>query len=142
MFELDCPEMEKGEFHHFGYASRSIERDRIMFQRLGYREEGPPFEDTRQGIRGQFLSGGGPRVELLEDLSGFETVKPWLRASTKFYHIAYEVESLAAVIQHVTPELGRIVVPPAAAVGFNMREVAFVMFRSGLFVEFIQKDLV
>ena len=55
MFEF--PVLPKGyEFHHIGYATASIERERSLFEFLGYQIEGEPFSDTLQGVSGCFLS--------------------------------------------------------------------------------------
>ena len=131
-----------GRFHHLGIACRSIDASHQKWERLGYRREGNPFEDASQGIRGLFLVGGGPRIELLESLDGSSTLEPWLRKSSNIYHTAYEVGDLAwrlACLQ----EIGGIVVQnPASSVAFDGRSIAFVMIESGWLVELIEGDVI
>ena len=64
------------EFHHIGYATPSLEKERAFFAFLGYHLEGEPFADRLQGVTGCFLSGPGPRIELLENLIGANTLTP------------------------------------------------------------------
>ena len=57
-------------FHHLGIASEFLEGDARAYAALGYEPEGAEFVDEIQGVRGLFLTGGGPRLELLEPLPG------------------------------------------------------------------------
>lgn len=52
-------------FHHLGFVTNSCAREAEAPALLGYAPEGKIFADPAQGIRGQFLVGGGPRIELL-----------------------------------------------------------------------------
>ena len=65
---------------------------------LGYRAEADDFADPVQGIRGRFLIGPGPRLELLAPLPGRDVLDPWLKAGVKLYHLAYEVTEMDAAI--------------------------------------------
>ena len=53
-------------FHHVGVACEDIEVESARWLVLGYVRDGEPFEDPRQGVRGVFLAGQSPRLELLE----------------------------------------------------------------------------
>lgn len=110
-------------FHHLGIATDSLRRDLRAYGALGYRSEGPSVVDERQGVRGQFLVGGGPRLELLEPLSGSKTLAPFLSRGIKCYHHAYEVESLQNSLAALRAAGARQLAPPVDAVGFNRREV-------------------
>lgn len=127
-------------FHHLGYACSAIALERSAFALLGYQQEGDDFSDPVQGVRGCFLQGPGPRVELLENIEGSRTLTPWLDAGTKLYHMAYEVEtSLEDALRWVQRERARVVVPPVPAVAFGGRYICFVMFRHGLLIELIER---
>lgn len=128
------------EFHHIGYATSSIEQDRGLFECLGYRLEGEPFADLVQGVAGQFLTGPGPRIELLENLPGAETLTPWIRAGVKMYHFAYWVDDISAAIDWARSQRGRVTVHPVPAIAFGGGRISFVMFRNGLMLEFIEKS--
>ena len=129
------------EFHHVGYATASIEREQCLFEFLGYRVEGEAFADERQGVRGRFMAGSGPRIELLENLPGASTLTPWLEAGRKMYHLAYSVDSLGEALEWASTQRGRMVVSPVSASAFSGRDIAFVIFRDGMLVEFIEKGL-
>ena len=128
------------EFHHVGFATTRLEPEIDFFSMFGYRPEGPDFIDPRQGIRGIFLVGGGPRIELLENTSESETLNPWLRAGSRLYHVAYIVSD----IQHATDVVkgaGAIVLrEPLPSVVFLGRLISFVQFRNRLVVELIESE--
>ncbi|GJH09281.1 VOC family protein [Caballeronia novacaledonica] len=129
------------EFHHLGYATASMAREREFFESAGYRIEGEPFEDTVQGIAGCFLTGPGPRIELLENLPGSHTLTPWLDAGIKIYHFAYCVDDIDAALTWARRNRCKVTVPPVAAVAFGGRRISFVMYRTGFMFEFIESAL-
>ena len=127
------------DFHHVGYATTSLSRERDFFAFLGYRQEGDSFSDQCQGVSGCFLTGPGPRIELLENLPGLETLTPWLNAGIKMYHFAYFVEDLDAALAWAKTKRARVTVAPVPAVAFSGRHISFVIFRNGLMLEFIER---
>jgi len=138
MFEL--PVLPKGyEFHHIGCATASIERERSVFEILGYQIEGEPFFDTLQGVSGCFFCGTGPRIELLENLPGSDTLTPWVNAGVKMYHFGYQVDDICAAIDWARCQRAKVIVQPVPAIAFGGRYISFVMFRNGMMLEFIQK---
>lgn len=144
MADPGAPALPPGfTFHHLGYACASIARERSAFELLGYRLEGNPFSDPNQGVHGCFMNGAGPRIELLENSEGSNTLTPWLDAGTKLYHLAYEVDStLDEALRWVQRERARVVVKPIPAVAFGGRYICFAMFRHGLLIELIERERV
>lgn len=129
------------EFHHVGYATGSLLAEREFFSFLGYRQEGEIFSDPAQGIAGCFMTGPGPRIELLENLPGTAVLTPWLNAGIKIYHFAYFVNgSLEEALSWALTRRAKVTVPPVAAVGFAGRRISFVTFRNGFMTEFIEKS--
>lgn len=126
------------QFHHLGYACADLAKDRAQFERLGYAIEGEPFEDPIQGVAGLFLAGAGPRIELLENLPGSTTLKPWLAQGTRIYHFAYLVADMAAALAWSRSQRAVTTVQPVPAVAFGGRRIAFVMLRTGFMLEFIE----
>ena len=126
------------EFHHLGYATRGIDRERRVFENLGYRIEGETFVDPAQGVTGCFLVGAGPRIELLENSPGEETLTAWLNAGVKVYHFAYRVPDIEAAIDWARSKRGKVTVSPVAAVAFGGAKICFVMFPNGFLIEFIE----
>lgn len=127
------------EFHHIGYATYSLEKERALFNFLGYKQEGEIFTDAVQGIKGCFLVGAGPRIELLENLPSATTLTPWLDAGTKMYHFAYLVANMQEALNWAKTQRSKIVTSPISAIAFNGRLISFVMFRNNLMLEFIEK---
>ncbi len=128
------------KFHHIGYASNSLVRDREFFKRLGYTQEGLDFKDPEQGIIGCFLQGPGPRIELLENLPDSDTLTPWLNTGVKMYHLAYQVEDLDKAIIWARGQRGRMTAAPVPAVAFEGRRICFFAFRQGPMLEFIEQS--
>jgi methylmalonyl-CoA/ethylmalonyl-CoA epimerase len=124
-------------FHHLGVACRSIEAEFRYFEALGYRPEGEPFEDPIQKIRGRFVIGLGPRLELLEPLTDDSPVVPWIERGVKIYHQAFEVEELPGAIAALVSRRARIVVAPVPAVAFEGRKIAFLVLPNMALVELI-----
>ena len=125
------------EFHHVGYATNSIEKERALFAFLGYSQEGEEFADQIQGVNGCFLSGPGPRIELLENRLGSTTLAPWLDAGIKLYHFSYLVTDLSEALNWARSLRAKVTVPPVVSVAFDPYRISFVMFRNGLMLEFI-----
>lgn len=139
MLELPVRDLS---FHHVGLACADIAAERDRLAPLGYRPEGEPFVDARQGVRGCFVAGQSPRLELIEPLPGHEAgvLAPWLRSATKLYHLAYETPDLTAAIAALRRSRAKLVVAPIPAVAFANRQIAFLMLPNRLLVELIAKD--
>jgi len=128
------------EFHHIGYATASIEKERELFALLGYRQEGEAFSDPIQGVAGCFLVSLGPRIELLENLPGSSALTSWLDVGIKLYHFGYLVVDLAAAVAWARSIRAKITVAPVPSVAFNGRRISFAMLRNGLLLEFIERS--
>jgi methylmalonyl-CoA/ethylmalonyl-CoA epimerase len=126
-------------FHHIGVACRDLAREAEAFSALGYEAESEDFVDSGQGIRGRFLVGPGPRLELLVGLPGSSVLDPWLEKGVKFYHQAFVVDSLETSVQELREEGGRMISAIMPAVAFDGRQTGFVMLRNLAMVELIQK---
>jgi catechol 2,3-dioxygenase-like lactoylglutathione lyase family enzyme len=125
-------------FHHIGVACRDLDKDAQTYALLGYSPEGDDFVDERQGIRGRFIVGPGPRLELLVALPGSTVLEPWLRKGVKYYHEAFLVPELRDGLEELGTAGGKVVVEPVPAVAFDGREIAFVMLPNMTLVELVQ----
>lgn len=125
-------------FHHIGLASRQIATEAAALEALGYRPESDPFVDPGQGIRGQFMVGGGPRLEVLEPIASSRTLEPWLAKGVKLYHQAFEVDDLDHEVSRHRDNGAIVVVPAIAATAFAGRRIAFLMLSNLLLVELIE----
>jgi methylmalonyl-CoA/ethylmalonyl-CoA epimerase len=125
-------------FHHIGVACEDLDSEAASFEQLGYRREGPPFSDPRQGIKGLFLVGAGPRMELVAPVDSFSTVlKNILGQRHKMYHLAYAVVDVPAALNLAKSRRGKVVVLPSAAVAFGGYDICFIAFPNRLLVELI-----
>lgn len=139
---IELPPIPSGyQFHHLGYATKSINSERSLFEFLGYRLEGDVFTDQQQGVMGCFLVGAGPRIELLENIVGSDTLTPLLSAGIKIYHLAYLVDDVQDAIEWARRQRAKVLVAPVPAQAFGGRPICFVMFRNGLLFEFIENGL-
>ena len=129
-------------FHHIGVATAKLAAEKIFFEALGYHQEGADFSDPVQGISGCFMVGTGPRMELLENLPGATTLTPWLATGgLRMYHMAYEVDGLEAALDWARSRRGKVLDAPVPAFAFGGRRSAFVIFRSSLMLEFIERAI-
>jgi methylmalonyl-CoA/ethylmalonyl-CoA epimerase len=126
------------QFHHIGVACKNLDREAERYSLLGYRIESEDFEDPVQGVRGRFLVGGGPRIELLMGLVEPNVLTPWLNAGMKMYHLAYLSFSFDVDLKATLEQRGKIVAGPVSAVAFNGRQIAFVMMPNLMLVELIE----
>jgi methylmalonyl-CoA/ethylmalonyl-CoA epimerase len=125
--------------HHVGVACEDIEEEALRLAPLGYKVEGAPFIDPRQGVRGLFVGGQTPRLELLQPLASDGVLTPWLKRGVKLYHLAYETDDLEQAIARLREGRAKLVVPPVESVAFGGRRIAFVMLPTCLLVELIAK---
>ncbi len=125
-------------FHHLGVATRSISREARGWTSLGYVQEGEVFEDPIQGVRGMFLVGAGPRLELLEALPDRDVLSGWLDRGQKIYHQAFEVDTFDADVEALCGQGAKITAPPAPAVAFSGRRICFLMTPMLHLIELIE----
>jgi methylmalonyl-CoA/ethylmalonyl-CoA epimerase len=125
-------------FHHVGVACRDLDVEGKTYELLGYVQEGGEFADPIQGIRGRFIVGPGPRLELLVALPGSTVLEPWLKKGVRYYHQAFLVEDLRSSIADLEAGGAKLVVEPVPAVAFDGREIAFLMLRNLTLVELIE----
>jgi methylmalonyl-CoA/ethylmalonyl-CoA epimerase len=124
--------------HHLGVACRDLEVETRSLLPLGYEVDTADFVDPVQGIRGRFLTGPGPRLELLVELDGSAVLRPWLTQGVKIYHQAYEADDLAAAIGDLEAAGARVLGSPVPAIAFGGRRICFVLLRNLMLVELIE----
>jgi methylmalonyl-CoA/ethylmalonyl-CoA epimerase len=127
------------QFHHIGVACVDLDYETRTLAALGYAIEGEDFSDPIQGVRGRFLIGGGPRLELLSPLSETGGVlAPWLKARVKMYHLAYLTSELDSELERLQTGGAKVVVSPVSAIAFEKRRIAFLMMPNMLLTELIE----
>ena len=135
---LISPEiLSNWRFHHLGIACQNILIEMNSWAGIGYVSEGESFIDPIQGVKGLFLIGPGPRLELLEDLPGERTLSPWLNKGIKIYHQAFEVDDLDFEIKRLINLRAHVVIHPIASVAFDGRRISFLMLRNMALIELV-----
>jgi methylmalonyl-CoA/ethylmalonyl-CoA epimerase len=130
-------QMPELTFHHIGVACPLIADEIPIWSRLGYKLECDPFIDEAQGIRALFMTGGGPRVELIEALEGSTTLTPWLKRRVKMYHMGYFTSDLDRSIAAFAAEGGTMTREPLQSVHFGTR-ITFFMLSNLSLIELIE----
>ncbi|MGL6363259.1 GNAT family N-acetyltransferase [Aeromonas veronii] len=129
----------KMEFHHIGVATKDIEREFSTYRLLGYKREGNYFTDEIQGIKGQFIvSNNQPRLELLENLVGSNTLNKWIEDGNKNYHFAYLVDDIESAIVSLGQRRFRVISPLKLSSYFGKR-ICFLVMPNRFMIELIER---
>lgn len=131
---------ERFKFHHIGVVSSDIDRETEQLSVLGYRPESEVFIDPIQGVRGIFLAGQLPRLELLSPLPNQGVLDPWIKSKAKLYHLAYLVQDLSRAVAELCACGAKVIVNPVQAVAYGGRKIAFVVLPNMLLVELISSE--
>lgn len=124
-------------FHHLGVACANIGEEISDWAALGYRAESAPFLDVAQGVRGLFMIGGGPRVELLEANEDSRTLAPWLKRRVKIYHSGYTVPSLSQAMAALQARGATVARAPMHSACFKS-PIAFLLMPNLALIELIE----
>jgi methylmalonyl-CoA/ethylmalonyl-CoA epimerase len=128
-------------FHHVGVACRNIATELSELALIGYHLEGAQVHDPIQQVLIQFVTGGGPRLELIQPVSAQSPVNGILKRGSKFYHLAYEVDQLETAIDQFKSKKFLPVAPPAPAVAFEMRRIVFLASETFTLIELIEGQM-
>lgn len=126
------------DFHHVGLACRKLSIEMKVHEQLGYTTEGEPFYDPIQRIHGIFMKHGPMRIELLEPASVDSPVTQILKHGQKMYHQGFTCADIHMAIRQLEAHRARIISPPAPAVAFHGKEIAFLMLPTLMIIELIQ----
>ena len=119
-------------------ACRNIAAELPELAIIGYTLEGPLIEDPIQQVRIQFVTGGGPRIELIEPITVQSPIHGTLKRGGKFYHLAYEVDQLDQAVDHFRSSNFYPVASPAPAAAFGMRRIVFMASATLTLIELIE----
>lgn len=131
-------DQDQFRFHHLGVACRDLDQEFESWTRLGYRPDGDVFEDPLQKVRGRFIVGAGPRLELLTPLSPDSPVTGVLARGGKIYHQGFEVGDFEVALGGLQASGVRLIQSPVPAVAFGGRRIAFLMTTTLNLIELIE----
>jgi hypothetical protein len=126
-------------FHHLGIATRNIDIEYNQWMRFGYRKETEVFKDINQGVKGIFLVGTGPRLELLEPLENSKTLDPYLKKGIGFYHYGYKTRDIFESLDSLVSDGFKLIRKPMPAIAFDGKEICFLINSSLKMIELIQE---
>lgn len=125
---------------HIGYAVREIERAIISFSDLGF-IFGEIIEDIDRNIKISFGEKDGYQLELVSalDRSKESPVDLYLSNIQGMpYHICFQSDYLDEEIATLEKLGFKIIIPPANAVAFENKRVAFLMNRNIGLMEIVE----
>jgi methylmalonyl-CoA/ethylmalonyl-CoA epimerase len=128
------------EFHHLGVACLDLDKEAKPWLALGYASEGPDFDDPIQLVRGRFLIGAGPRLELLVATGDASPAKTTLARGAKIYHHAFLAPRFDESLVKLRGLGCKLTAGPAPAVAFEGRRIAFLLMPNLNLVELIEKS--
>jgi len=129
--------------HHIGYVVGSIQREAEKFTRsLALNWDGKIIHDPLQTVYVSFFhpdAAGNPTIELVEPEDNGSAVHKFLERGGGLHHLCYEVASLEKQLEWTKTNRDLIVRPPAPAVAFDGRRIAWVYTRSKLLLEYLER---
>lgn len=129
--------------HHVGYVVGSIDSSLHGFlESMAATWNGRIFTDPAQKVKVTFISTGerDPLIELVEPNAVDAPVQRFLREKGGgLHHVCYEVDDPGVELVAMRSQGARIVMRPKPAVAFDGRQIAWVLTREDLLVEFLEK---
>jgi methylmalonyl-CoA/ethylmalonyl-CoA epimerase len=129
--------------HHIGYVVKSIPEAAPRFMAaLDLTWDEQIFHDPVQTVHVTFLSHRSatePLIELVQPESDDSRVTAFLKRGGGLHHFCYEVDSLAAQLEHIQSVGGIVLHQPTPAVAFGGREIAWACTRDRLLIEYLQR---
>jgi methylmalonyl-CoA/ethylmalonyl-CoA epimerase len=130
--------------HHLGFVVRSISAVAKEFAAsVSARWDGEIIHDPIQRVRVAFFSPvdkRNPLFELVEPASEVSPVSNFLKKGGGLHHICYETDNLELELREARSAGLVIVAPPAPAVAFNGRRIAWVCSKMHLLVELLERN--
>jgi methylmalonyl-CoA/ethylmalonyl-CoA epimerase len=133
------------KLHHIGFVVLSIPESAECFARsLGATWDGNIIFDPLQNVHVTFLqghSGTDPLIELVEPGGPESPVSRFLERGGGLHHLCYEVEDLEEHLEFCKSSGTIVIRPPAPAVAFNGRRIAWAITKKKLLLEFLESSL-
>jgi methylmalonyl-CoA/ethylmalonyl-CoA epimerase len=112
---------------------------------FGYKVVSGPFDDPIQKVSVNFLAKSEndvAEIELIAPLSEDSPIKSMLaKGGGAAYHLCFETTDIEQAVVHATENGCIIVSPPAPAVAFNGRRIAWIYTRSKQLFELVEAPI-
>lgn len=130
------------KLHHYGFATKSIEKSAKEFEKFGYRATTDVIIDDLQGVKLLFLENNDNHViELVASISEVESpvTKILKKNGSSLYHICYLVDDMEETILNLQKDRFLVVLKPTPAIAFDNRRVAFLYNANVGLIEILEK---
>lgn len=126
--------------HHYGLATKNLERSMEVFRSLGYQVSEPVF-DPVQHVKVAFVHRKGEHpIELVCDSeTGGPTSGILSKVGSGLYHICYEVDNIEQMITNLGQNGFLLRHKPVNAIAFDGRRIAWLYNRDIGLVELLEK---
>jgi methylmalonyl-CoA/ethylmalonyl-CoA epimerase len=130
-----------GVLHHIGVAVAALAPAIQVHERLyGQRLVSGPFQDPLQKVAVCFLAREGePLLELVAPLGSDSPISAQLQRGIGAYHLCYEVADLEVSLAEAEAERCLVVAPPAPAVAFEGRRIAWFFAPTRQLTELLER---
>jgi len=129
-------------FHHLGVVVQRLDDMVDAYRSLfGYRVLSGPVTDPVQRVTVCFLGSddpASPTVELVCPADRDSPVHGFLAKGIAAYHVCYEVDDLDAALAEVRSRACVVVAPPAPAVAFDGRRIAWFYTPARQLIELVE----
>jgi methylmalonyl-CoA/ethylmalonyl-CoA epimerase len=130
--------------HHLGFVVTSISAAAEDFATfMSARWDGRIIHDPIQQVRVAFfypLDRRNPVYELVEPASDASPVNHFLKKHRGLHHVCYQIDDLELTVREARRVGLVLVAPPAPAVAFSGRRIAWVCSRSRLLIELLERE--
>jgi lactoylglutathione lyase, YQJC B.subtilis ortholog len=121
--------------HHMGIIVKDLEKNVILYTKLGYDVVSSIVVDNVQQNRVVFLQNQNHKIELIEPMNEKSSIYHFKEG---YHHICYEVDDREAFLYDFKQlKIGKIFTKPMQAPAIDNREIVFACLTDGTFVEFL-----
>ena len=121
--------------HHTGIIVKDLEKNVILYIKLGYDQVSDIVVDNVQQNRVVFLQNQKHKIELIEPLNEKSSIYHFKEG---YHHICYEVDDREAFLYDFKQlKIGKIFTKPMLAPAIGNREIVFACLTNGTFVEIL-----
>lgn len=126
--------------HHYGLATKNLERSMEVFRSLGYQVSEPVFDLVQQvKVAFVFREGEHPIELVCDSEAGGPTSGILSKVGSGLYHICYEVDNMKQMITTLRHRGFLLRHKPVKATAFDGRRIAWLYNRDIGLVELLEK---
>ena len=139
----NAPAAPATRFHHVGFVVASIEDSIGPFQAsIGAARRSEITLDPIQSVKVAFLiqdQADAPQIELVEPVGQKSPVRRFLERGGGLHHVCYETADIEAQLKYMQTQGATLIRRPRPAAAFQGRQIAWVMTREKLLVEYLER---